>query len=283
MNIAIIGAGRIGSTFAYHLGKARHDVTLVARGARLEALKSAGAVVTVTGDEAKVAAVGALDVSIAFDLVLVTVLADQVDGLLPELKASKARNIMFMFNSFEPTSRLREAVGVERAHFGFPNMTAFFIDGRLKSTVDGPGMATTLSSPEWAKVFKQAGMPTEVEPDMDSFLRSHVAFVVPLFAAAQLTWKREANISWAEAAKLTEALVEALELVRGLGHTLKPAFVAVLAKLPRFMLVGIIWAFSRTQANKGLGEFGPGETRSLIDAMAAAAPGRAQKLLAIRP
>ena len=160
---------------------------------------------------------------------------------------------------------------------------AFFVDGKLRTKVDGPGMETTLSSPALAEVLKKAGMPVGIEPDMTSFLRSHAAFVVPLMAAAQLTWKRSAGLSWAEASKLTGALVEALGVVRGLGHRLTPGFVGVMAALPSVVLTLMLWMFARLDANKNLGEFGPGETRALIDAMAAAAPGKTPKLLAIRP
>lgn len=283
MNVAIIGSGRIGSAFAFHLARAGHDVTLVARGNRLEALREEGAIVSVDGTRAPVRVTAALDLATPYDLVLVTVLAHQVDALLPELKASAAKTVLFMFNTFDRIERLRDEVGADRFAFGFPSMAAFLVDGKLRSTVNGPGMVTTLSSARWAEVLKQAGLPTEVEPDMNSFLRSHVAFVVPLMAAAQLTWQRSANLSWAEAARLTDALVEALEVVRGLGHTLKPGMVALMARAPTFVLTIAVWMFSRTAANKNLGEFGPAETRALIDAMTAAAPGKTPHLLAIRP
>jgi 2-dehydropantoate 2-reductase len=188
-----------------------------------------------------------------------------------------------MYNSFDPLERLRDAVGAERFAAGFPNMAAFFVEGRLRSNVKGPGMVTTLSSATWAELLSQAGLPTEVEADMSSYLRSHVAFVVPLMAAAMLTWQRSTELTWAEAKRLTAALVEALALVRELGHPLKPGFVAVLGGLPSFLLTALLWAFARTAANKNLGEFGPAETRALIDAMTRAAPGRTARLLAIRP
>jgi 2-dehydropantoate 2-reductase len=285
MNITIVGAGRIGSTFAFFLSRAGHRVTLVGRGQRLEDLRRDQAIIAVNGDRAEVQPAAALDTAKACDLVLVTVMAHQVDALLPELKACAARNVLFMFNTFEKTERLRGVVGAERFVSGFPNMMAFLVNGRLKSRVDGPGMVPTLSSPEWVEVFAKAGLPTELEPDMDSFLRTHVAFVVPLMAAANLTWQRSTELSWAEAKKLTLALREAIDLVRELGHTLKPGVIGVLVKLPRFFLTALVWAFARTDANKNLGEFGPGETRSLIDAMTAAAPapGRTTRLLAIRP
>lgn len=283
MHIAIVGAGRIGSAFAFHLARAGHEVTLVARGTRLDELRATGKIVSVDGREAAVRAASALDPSTSFDLVLITVLAHQADALLPELRASAAKAVMFMFNTFEPVERLRDAVGATRFVSAFPNMTSFFVEGRLKSVVDGPGMVTTLSSTPWAEVFRKAGLPTEVVPDMTAFLRSHVAFVVPMFLAALWTWERDTELTWAEAKALAEAMREGFEVVRALGHPLRPAMLGVVAKAPVWLLTLVLWAFSRTAAVKDLGAFGPGETRALIDAMAAAAPGQTLRLLALRP
>ena len=54
MKIAIIGPGRIGSTFAFYLSRAKHEVTVIARGARLEALTRDAAIVAVDGERASV-------------------------------------------------------------------------------------------------------------------------------------------------------------------------------------------------------------------------------------
>jgi 2-dehydropantoate 2-reductase len=283
MNIVIVGAGRIGSAFAFRLARAGHRVTVVARGARLEALHKAGALVSVDDERVPVEVTAELDCATPYDLVLVTVLGHQVESLMPSLRASAAQTVMLMFNTFEPLELWRDAIGRERFAFGFPNMIAFLSAGKLRSIVDGPGMVTTVSSTKWAAEFKQAGFPTEVEPDMESFLRSHVAFYVPSLVAALLVWQRPTGLSWREASRLAAAMQEALSLVQGLGHTLKPRPVAWMARLPAFVLTALTWALARTRALRDLGEFGPTEARNLIDAMAAAAPGKATKLLAIRP
>lgn len=283
MNILLIGPGRIGSTFAFHLALAGHTVNVLARGHRLEELRHDPAIVSVDGRRAPVTVLDAIDETVAYDLVLVTIFAHQVDVLIPSLAASKAKTILFMFNTFEKTGKWSDALGAERLIHGFPTMSAFFEGGRLRSVVDGPGMVTTLSNAKWADLIRQAGMPTEVETDMDSFLRTHVAFVVPLMVAAQWTWKRDRELSWSEARRLTAALLEALALVRSLGHTVKPAMVAWLARLPFPLLTGALWLLSRAAISKKLGEFGPGEVRGLIDAMVAAGPERTSKLLDIRP
>ncbi len=281
--IAIVGAGRIGSAFGFRLARAGHNVIMIARGARLEALRREGAIVAVDGERATVKVAEALDVSARYDLVLVTVLAEQVEPLLPALKRSEARVILFMFNTFRRTEPWRDAIGHTRFSVGFPAMTAFFVEGKLKSVVDAPGMVTTLSNPDWAKLLKAAGLPTEVEYDMDSYLRTHVALVVPLMVAAVWTRQRPGELSWQEAKRLSAAWQEGLRVVRGLGHTLKPRLASLLAALPAWLLTTLLWMFGRTAAVKDLGEFGPHEARSLIDAMAAAAPGRTPNLLAIRP
>ena len=283
MNILLIGPGRIGSTFAFHLALAGHTVNVLARGHRLEELRRDPAIVAVDGRRAPVAVLNAIDQTVPYDLVLVTILSHHVDVLIPELAASRAKTILFMFNTFDKTDKWRDALGAERLIHGFPNMQAFFESGKLRSVIDGPGMVTTVSSAKWADVIQQAGMPTEVEADMDSFLRTHVAFAVPLMIAGQWTWKRGSELSWPEARRLTAAMLEALALVRSLGQTVKPAVVAFLAKLPFPMLTSVVWLFSRTSSVKKLGEFGPAEVRGLIDAMVAAGPGQTAKVLAIRP
>ncbi|HEX7664265.1 MAG TPA: 2-dehydropantoate 2-reductase N-terminal domain-containing protein [Polyangiaceae bacterium] len=283
MKIAIVGAGRIGSTVGFHLARGGHDVTLVARGKRLEELQSAKTIEAVNGDRADVKAAAALDEKEPWDLVVVTVLAHQVGAVLPALGASKAKHVMFMFNTFEKLDRLRDAVGGERFTMAFPNMTAFFVDGKLKSQVKGPGMVTTLGDDRWAKVFAAAGLPTEVRPDMESFLRSHAAFVAPMMVAANLAYPRNGGITWAEAKELARAMDEAFAVVKGLGNTLVPGFVAAMAKMPTSTLAFMLWSTSRAAVVRDLGAFGPTEARELIDAFVAVAPDATKTLQAVRP
>lgn len=180
MRIAIVGPGAIGSTFAFQLSKAGHEVTVVARGARLAWLEKERAIVKGDGARAQVEVSASLDETVAWDLVLVTVLATQVATVLPTLKASAARRVMFMFNTFESLAPLREAVGAERFTFGFPGgVFTLLIDGKIQPQIRS---GTTVSDEALAKVFETAGIPTVVEADMQSWLRTHAAMVAPLMA-----------------------------------------------------------------------------------------------------
>jgi 2-dehydropantoate 2-reductase len=288
MKIAILGPGAIGSTFAYHLARAGHDVTVIARGARLAWLQKERAIVTTTGRRAPVEVSDALDTTVVWDLVLVTVLESQVDAVLPALRQSAAKQVMFMFNTFAPFDRLRDGVGADRFRFGFPAILATLVDGRLKSQVI-PRSAfapqiTIVTDPAWARVFSEAGIDTDLQADMHSWLRTHAAVVVPMMLTFDRAHRRGAGLSWKEAHELALVLAEGLELVHSLGTPLTPSGMAVLGKLPTPAVASLIWALSRNPTMTALGAAqGSGEARTLIDAMVAAAPTRSTRLQALRP
>lgn len=283
MHILIIGAGRIGSTFAFHLSRAGHRVTVLARGARRQTLLRDQAIITTDAEAAPVEVLEHFDATMPYDLVLVTMLARQADEWLPRLAASSARVVLPLFNTFDGTARWRHALGPERFAFGFPSMVAFLVDGKLRAKVKGAGLGTTVTDARWARVFQQAGLPAHVEADMDSFLRSHVALFVPLMVSALWTWRRKAPLRWTEAAQLSQAWAEGFGVVQGMGHTLRPRSVAFLARRSRPLRTLLMWMFARSAGVTDLGEFGPTEARQLIDAMTAAAPQGTDTLKAIRP
>lgn len=281
MKIAILGPGAIGSTFAWQLARAGHDVTVIARGARLQWLERERAIVRGDGERTPVAVAPTLDVDTVWDLVMVTVLAPQVAALLPTLRASKARRVMFMFNTFEPIAPLRDAVGAARFSFGFPmGVFTLLIDGRIHPQIRA---GTTVDDPEFARLFGDAGIPTVVEADMHGWLRSHAALVAPLMSIGVLVHARGAGVTWAEARRHARAYAAGFAIVRSLGHAILPRSVAVLAACPRAIVTALLWMMSRTKMLRDLGRLGTAEPRMLIDMMGAAAPGLAAPLVAIRP
>jgi 2-dehydropantoate 2-reductase len=281
MRIAVIGPGAIGSTFAWHLSRAGHDVTVVARGARLAWLEKERSIERGDGERAAVTVASSLASTITWDLVLVTVLSPQVQAVLPALRQSAARSVMFMFNTFEPLGPLRDAVGPARFTFGFPGgVFTLLINGRIHPQIRG---GTTVVDAEWAKVFSDAGIPTTVEPDMQSWLRTHAALVAPLMAIGALSAARSAGVTWREAAAHSAAFDAGFCIVRALGHRPRPALLGILSRLPRFVITAVLWAFSRSKMSRDLGALGTAEPRMLIDMMSAAAPRLAAPLVAIRP
>jgi 2-dehydropantoate 2-reductase len=283
LRIAIIGAGAVGSAFALQLARAGHDVTVVARGKRLDQLRRDGAIVTTAGERTPVQVSAALDPTIDFDLVLVTVLAAQVDALLPVLSASAAKTVMFMFNYFAPLSRLRSAVGGTRFAFGFPAVLARLDEGRLAAQFYARGIRTTVTHAAWAKVLSDAGIRSIVHPDMEAWLHGHVAFMVPMMIAATMAYTRGAGVSWRQAKGLARALDEGFRAVRDLGYVITPAPLAVLGRMPLVVMTLFIWTISRLDSVRQIGAGGSGEARALIDAMTEVSRNHLPALLAVRP
>jgi 2-dehydropantoate 2-reductase len=287
VHIALVGTGSVGSTFAFHLARAGHDVTVVARGRRLTELEREGAIVTVQGERAPVRVCPALPVEVPFGLVLVTVLEHQLPSLLPTLQASAAKTVMFMFNTFASLDPLREAVGSARFAFGFPAVLARLEEGKLRSTLVTVGQITTVSAPRWARVFSDAGIGTAAHPDMQSWLRTHAAFIVPLMAMGFSARAQGRGATWAEASRAAGAMAEGFALVRRLGNAITPTPMrllgGLLGDLPRPLVVLALWTVSRMRSVTDFAGQGPEEPRALIDAMVAAAPDATTTLASLRP
>jgi len=269
MKIAIVGVGGIGSTFAVQLARAGHEVTVVARRRRLDQLQRAGGIQS-ESDVVPVSVAEALPGDVAFDLVLVTVLAHQLEPLLAPLGSSAARSVMFMFNTFASLTPLRDVVGASRFSFGFPLILAQVDgDGVLHAKIQTKGLRTTVTDPRWADVFTSAGIPSVVTADPESWLRSHAAAVVPVMLAAAESHRTRHGIPWKRATELAGLMSESFALVRTLGNDVIPASHAVMEKLPRLAVAGLLWGMSRSSAIRASGAAGLAEPQALARAMLA--------------
>ena len=273
LSIAVVGVGNIGSTFAYRLAHAGHDVTAVARpgSPRLQQLRRDGGVVLTTGDRAEVRVADAVDEQADYDLVVVTLLAHQVDAVLPALQRSRARCVQFMFVTFDP-ERLRDAVGVDRCSFGMPFVMAMLDgDGKLKATI---GRQKTLhGDPRWVAVFAAAGLPSALEPDMPLWLRCHVPLTVAFEGIAVAAQRRGGGASWAQAMAAARGVRGGLAIVQGLGYRLYPRSKAVIGSLPLPGIALPLWLVSRVPSFRDLLATGLPECQALVDALTAAAAG----------
>ncbi|MBE7158004.1 MAG: NAD(P)-binding domain-containing protein [Rhodospirillales bacterium] len=275
LHIAILGVGRIGSTFAFQLARTgRHDVTVVARPGsdRLHQLQRDGGIVNVKGEQAQVRITDTLDEQTSYDLVIVTLLAYQVEAVLPALQRSAARCIQFMFNIFEP-ERLRDVVGAERCAFGMPFVQANFDpEGRLKATIGAGGQKTLLSQPRWAEVFNAASLPATHEPDMLLWLRCHAPMCVAFESVSVAGERHGVGASWQEALVLARGMHASFALIKALGHPIYPRSKALLNGCPAWTLAAMLWTVSRVRSFRELLATGKQECCALVDAMLAATP-----------
>ena len=222
----MLGAGKIGSTFAFQLARVGgHEVTVIARpaSARLRQLERDSGVVDVKGEQASVRVTDTLDEETPYDLLLVTLLAHQTDALLPALQRSAAKCVQFMFNTFHP-ERLQKAVGAERCAFGMPFVQAMLDrDGKLKATIGAGGQKTIMSEQRWVDLFNAAGLPAAIEPDMPLWLRCHVPLCVAFESVAVAAARRGRGAARGEAMVWRAVFTRASASSRGLATKSIPA------------------------------------------------------------
>ena len=273
LRIAVLGAGKIGSTFAFQLaGAGHHDVTVIARpgSIRLKQLERDGAIIDVKSERANVRVSSALDQQIPYDLVIVTVMSNQVGDVLPALRRSAARCIQFMFNTFHP-DRLQEAIGEERCTFGMPFVQATLTaDGKLKATVGAGGQRSRLSQRRWVDVFNAAGLPAVLEREMQLWLRCHVPLCVAFESVSVAGERRRAGATWAEALVLARGVHASLQLIKSLGYGIYPRSKTLIAASPVPILAVVLWGLSRIRAFRELLATGEVECAALVDDMVAA-------------
>ena len=275
LRVAVLGAGRIGSTLAFQLARVGgHDVTAIARAGsrRLQQLQREGGIVDVKGERASVRVIDRLDEETPYDLVLVTLLAHQADALLPALQRSAARCVQFMFNTFHP-ERLQDAIGAGRCAFGMPFVQATLTDdGRLTATIGAAGQKTIMSEQRWVDVFNAAGLPAAVERDMPLWLRCHVPLCIAFESVAAAGMRRGGGASWGEALVLARGVRAGFRLLKGLGYPIHPRAKRLIGSSPTAVLAATLWAMSRVASFREVLATGEGECRVLVDAMLAAAP-----------
>ncbi len=274
LRIAILGAGQIGSAFAFQLARiGGHDVSVVARpnSTRLRQLESDGAIIDSTGERAVVSVADALDETVPYDLVLVALSAHQTGAVLTNLQRSEAACVLFMGNTFSP-EKLQAAVGAGRCALGMPFVQAMLNpEGRLKITIGAGGQKTIMDQQRWVDIFNSAGLPTTLEPNMPLWLRCHAPLCVAFESVSVAGLRRGGGASWEEALVLARGVQASFKLIEVLGYDLYPRTKRRMARSPVAALAAMLWFMSRIRSFRELLATGKAECCALVDDMVAAA------------
>ena len=197
MRIAIIGVGAVGGTFGARLAHAGHDVTFIARGAALAALRSSGLTlesvdgnlhlpnVTVTDNPATVGVV---------DVVLVCVKSTHIEGIASTLVSliGPTTAVIPLQNGVEASALLAHVLGDEHVLEGLARLIAEqTAPGRISHTAVTPVMefgarrATPANAPARAQIvplaaaLEAAGMHAVIPDRMDAALWEKFLFIDP--------------------------------------------------------------------------------------------------------
>ncbi|HEY1805689.1 MAG TPA: 2-dehydropantoate 2-reductase N-terminal domain-containing protein [Terracidiphilus sp.] len=249
MRILVYGAGVVGTVFAAGLARAGHDVTVLARGARLQEIQKHGLlvedVVTNVRSTAPARTIDRLGEEDAYDLALITVRNDQLPMVIPVLAANtRIPTILFMLNNPSGSALWVDALGSNRALQGFPGVGGVLKDHVVRfihirqqpTTIGEPHGAHTARPKVLAKLMRTAGFPSRIDRDMDGWLMSHAFFVTSVCAAIYLA---EGDCQRLSRDRTTVELMidgvrEGFRTVRALDHAVHPIPLRVLmTRLPR--------------------------------------------------
>jgi ketopantoate reductase len=257
MKILVYGAGPLGSLFAARLRRGGHEVSILARGQRLADLREHGIVLhdvlTKERTVTYVDVVEQLAPGDAYDLVLVIMRKNNALDILPILAANQhTPNVLFLMNNAAGPGALVEALGRERVLIGFPN-SAGYREGHvvhcLTGTQDDEALipfgevdgTITERTREIAHVFESApGFGAEMRTDMDTWLKYHVALLMPSLAPA-LYMSGTDNYRMArtrDAVVLSlRAIREGFRVLRALGLPVTPSRLKLFEWVPEPLMV----------------------------------------------
>ena len=241
------GAGAFGTLYAAKLCGAGHDVSVLARGARLAAIRRDGLRVRdrATGREQR--AHPTLVTTVAnrakYDLVIVLVRSAQVDEALRQIATDHTGDVLVMVNEARGYDPWRGLLGA-RLMVGFGGAMAAFDDcgvlqyklapRAIQPTVIGePDGRTTDRVLRVAGALRGAGFPVQVRQDMEAWQRTHAAWIVPfMLVSAAAARKPQSRIDAQRVRTWVRATRESLLAVRASGTALTPLPFRALLVLP---------------------------------------------------
>ena len=275
LRIAVLGAGNIGSAFAFQLAKiGGHEVTVIARpgSARYQQLQRDKSIIDVHDKRANVIVSEQLDEEIHYDVIVVTLLAHQLEAVVPAMLNSKAKSFLFMFNNFAP-ERIEERFGTDRCTFGMPFIQSFLDrDGKLNVSIGAGGQKTKLGKQIWVDVFNAAGLPASLEANMPLWLRCHAPICIAFESSSFAGMQRGGGASWAESMTIAHGVHECYRLIKGLGYDLYPAAKVRIHQCPAWIIASILWGLTRLPSFRELLALGAAECSAMLDLLLAAAP-----------
>ena len=188
MRILVFGAGVIGSLYGALLAEAGYDVSVYARGRRLESLLQDGMLYKSRGTirKAPVKVLSKIEPEDCYDFVLLTVRENQLHTALEELGQNSSKAIVTMVNSLENYDRWEAICGKGRIIPAFPGAGGGF-DGSVLDAALTPRLIqpTTFGKTdgrekELARILRRAKIPYQIVADMHAWQLCHLAMVVPI-------------------------------------------------------------------------------------------------------
>ena len=236
MEIAVMGAGGVGGYFGGLLARAGHDVTFIARGAHLDAMRRNGLRVISANDGDFTVDAKATDdprEAGARELVLFTVKMYHNDDAIRAISPMMGPDsiVLTLQNGIDNGDRLVDVYGSDRVMIG-----SAYLEGRISEpgvvTQGGPGAASfgertpgiTERGEQFLSVFQGAGWKVELLENMSGMLWKKFAYLsgsAGVCAASGCTYGELRTVPETRAT-IEAAIAEALAVGEASGAPLEP-------------------------------------------------------------
>lgn len=278
MRILIYGAGVIGSLYAALLAETGPEISVYARGRRLESLKEHGLQYR-RKNEVRTAAVNVLSVlepDDKYDFILLAVRENQLEDALRELRGNCSPVIVTMVNSLDTYDKWENICGKGRILPAFPGAGGGFAGDVLEADLTPPMIQpTTIGRTDgrekiFAGILKNAGIPCQIVPDMHVWQICHLGMVVPIADAYYEADDPEYAGKDRRLMKRTaEKIRENFKTISKMGIKLSPAKLNIFRILPaRFTAIALGFVFRSRFGNRFMYQHSikaPDEMRQLHD------------------
>ena len=254
MKVLIYGAGVLGSYLAHEWMAAGHEVTLLARGKRLEDLKKHGLVIrhhmqrTTTADHPQL--VEELGPEDAYDAVAAVMQKPQMEAILPILAANRRCGLFLLIGNNGEAEKTQErflslSEGKPTVLYGFlaaggrregekvvcirrekPSLTL----GSVPAGTDCPTILTPL--------FEKVNVQLKYAADMGAWLKYHIAMILPICYAIHWAGGSMKRLGLSRRMFLTgvKGIGEAIRVLESLGIPNEPPTDDASLKNPAFKL-----------------------------------------------
>lgn len=197
MNILIIGAGVIGTTYGWQLSEVGNNVTILAREKRFKELKKNGIRIRCSdyrnGEENfkdliyKPCVVNDFSNEDRFDFIIVSVKSTQLDELFQQIQNKVGKSDVLIFQNFwENTNKIERYLSPSQYVFGFPHIMGGGMDEEgIYCTIFGNKTAPTMLGEKdgkitkriktIAKVMESANLNPEVSTQILPWILTHYA------------------------------------------------------------------------------------------------------------
>ena len=235
MRFLIYGAGVIGSIYAACLSRSGYEVSVVARGHRLEELRQKGLLYRdgKRTQKADVRIMAQLEPNDRYDYIFLTVRAGQLRHALEQLKDNISPTIVTMVNALDDYDRWEEICGKGRILPAFPGAGGSIRDGILDAgltprliqpttftEIDG---SRTERVDTLKKILTRAGIPCQIVPDMHTWQICHLAMVVPLADAYYMVDDpKQVHRNMTAMRRTAQALHDNFARMKAMGDAISP-------------------------------------------------------------